>query len=623
MMRTRRLGIALALSLAGAVTLATACAGKKQTEIVVGVETQMRVPADIQTVRLNVNAGGPVVFDQVYPVYNGVVLLPQTLALVPGAQQTSVTITALGYKLAADDPYFDSEPPASDPQTQILRRSVVSYASSRIVYLPMALRYACYQVSCSDSQTCVAGQCVDANVDSSRLPDYSDDLVFGNTSTCFSVSTCFAAEEPAVVVDPVKCVFTVPGSADAPMGDDAGAFPLPAAPGSGLNVRVTYENLETEVLDLDPVEGFSVTDPTKPQTFTLPQGLCKDYVYASDPTMTAPHKIVSIGVTALCPSKAIDQPLCTSDTQDNGQLPDAAPGPSFLELERATTVLYMLVDDSADMGNYFGRMAFQQVMSVTLSDPVFRSVDLALTFFPRATGCMQFSAADVPFQDAVSAQPKVATALMTHGTVTSNLDADNALGEAYAAVTAEKMNDPSVGQRAVVLITGNLPEVGNCAPTNNGGLKGSDTIATYVVAVNGTMGTSQPPQASDVSMITGAMGGGEYLDATSQSKAPGAFNQLVTDLTGCTYVAAPGLDPNGALSYVDPIMQSSVEVPPLPSGASCSTTAGWTTTGTLVTLCADACTALKNAIAARSLLAAFEKVTPPDLPVFVQALPQD
>ena len=31
---------------------------------------------------------------------------------------------------------------------------------TKILYLPMQLRYPCYQVSCADGQTCTAGECV-------------------------------------------------------------------------------------------------------------------------------------------------------------------------------------------------------------------------------------------------------------------------------------------------------------------------------------------------------------------------------------------------------------------------------------------------------------------------------
>ena len=617
MMRSGCLWIPLVCAAAATASLWTGCAGKKQTEIVVGVETQMRVPADIQTVRLNVNAGGPVVFDQVYPVYNGVVLLPQTLALVPGAQQSSITITVLGYKLPPDNPYFDTNPPASDPQTQILRRSVVQYAPSRIVYLGMPLRYPCYQVACGDSQTCVAGECVDATVDSSRLPTYSDDLVFGNSSTCFSVTSCFAAQEPAVVLDPTQCIFTLPGAVGSPSANDAGPFPLPEAQGSGINVRVQYEDLETEVLDLDPVEGFSVPDPTKPQTFQLPPGLCKLYIAASDPTMTAPHKIVSIGVTALCPSKAINQPLCASDAQDNGQLPDAAPGPSFAELARPKALLYMLVDDSADLGGYFGQAAFQKVMAVTLSDPIFQSVDVAFSFFPRTTACAQFPAPDVPFQSASSAKPMIAAALESQSSVTATLGTDQALGEAYATIMAQP-SQQTIGAEAVVIVTGNNPELGNCVPSVDQNLACLPGIATYVVAVQGS---SPPPTMTDVQKLL--TGGGQYFDATTDANAANAFDTIAAALTTCTYVSTPGIDPKGVLSYVDPITLQAVQIQPLSTPASCATGSGWTINGSFVKVCGDACSALRNAVTERTLLAVFENVPSPDLPVFAQQTAQE
>ena len=630
-MRTRHLwsiSLGLALAIAATATLWTGCAGKKQTEIVVGVLTQMRVPADIQTVRLNVNAGGPVVFDQVYPVYNGVVLLPQTLALAPGAQQSSVTITVLGYKLTQDDPYFDTMPPASDPETQILRRSVVQYAPSRIVYLPMPLRYACYQVACGDSQTCVAGQCVDAKVDSAKLANYSDDLVFGTTSSCFSVTSCFAAEEPAVVVDPNRCIFTIPGAPGAPTANDAGPFPLPAAPGGGINVRVQYEDLETEVLDLDPVEGFSIPDPSMPQTFQLPQGLCNQYIAASDPTMPAPHKIVSVGVTALCQTKAINQPLCASDVQDNGQLPDAAPGPGFVELKRPTSLLYLMVDDSADLGSYYGATAFSQVMKLTLSDPLFQSVQVAFAFFPEMPGCSVILGPEVPFEDAGTAKRDIANALNAPRMPSGNiLGADHAIGEASATIQQWIMMHPGVpvATQAIVMITGNNPETGNCA-TPDGGLMAPASASVYVVQVP-VQDSSTQLQASDVQALVDGGAGGQFFPGTTMASAASAFTMIAADLTSCTYLNAPGMDMNGALSYVNPISLMPVLIPHLP-GPACGSDSAWFVDpkDTFVKLCPSACNDLRTAIIQRTLLTSFEgnpPPAPPDLPVFAQQTAQD
>jgi hypothetical protein len=616
MMRNTRFLVGLACAVTAAASLWTGCTGKKQTEIVVGVETQMRVPADMQSVRLIVNAGGPVVFDQVYAVYDGVVRLPETLALVPGAQQSSITITVLGYKLAPSDPYFDTEPPPGDPQTQILRRSVVQYAPSRIVYLAMPLRYACQGVTCSDSQTCVAGQCVDANVDSGTLPDYADEEVFGNTSTCFSVSSCFIAEEPAVVLDPVNCLFALPGAVAA---GDAGPLPLPPAQTNGVNVRIQYENLETEVLDQDPLEGFSIPDMTQPQTFTLPKGLCDQYIAASDPTKMAPHRIVSVGVTGLCPAKAKYQPLCDGDTQNNNLLADAAPGPAFASLARATTALYMLVDDSSDLGNYFGQTAFEQVLAVTLSDPIFQSVDVAFSFFPRATSCAPFPAPDVAFATSFVAKPEIAAALASQMPSSAQLGTDLALQSAYASVKAFAAAHPEVGAQAVVLITGNDPETKNCVAADNT-LAGDGTVATYVVAVQGS---SSPPTMTGVQPLISAGGGGQFFDATSGAKAAAAFSGIADDLTSCVYLPSPAMDPNGVLSYVDPLTLQSVAIPPLAPGGSCATSSGWIRSGAFVKLCSDACSGIRTALTERTTLAALEGVAPPDLPIFAQLLPQD
>ena len=109
------------------------------------------------------------------------------------------------------------------------------------------------------------------------------------------MTSCFLGAEPPVVVDPTSCTFALPGTASA---GDAGGGALPPAQGSGLNVRVGYEKLETEVLDLDPVEGFFIPDPSKPQEFRLAPGLCQLYLGTNPHN---PHIIVSLGASGACP----------------------------------------------------------------------------------------------------------------------------------------------------------------------------------------------------------------------------------------------------------------------------------------------------------------------------------
>jgi hypothetical protein len=69
------------LSLTGLVW--TGCEGKKQTELVAGISTQVRVPKDLKTIRVDVVVGGTPVKCDSYRVYDGKVQLPRTLGTLP------------------------------------------------------------------------------------------------------------------------------------------------------------------------------------------------------------------------------------------------------------------------------------------------------------------------------------------------------------------------------------------------------------------------------------------------------------------------------------------------------------------------------------------------------------
>jgi hypothetical protein len=631
--RTRRL-TSLGVSALACAALWSGCSGKKQTEVVLGVNTQMRVPEDIQTIQLIVNGGGTIVFDQEYSVYDGVVRLPQTLGLVPSGGDFVVDVTVLGYSLPRTSAIFDTDPPPSNSSTQILRHTVTQYIDQEILYLPMQLRYPCYQVSCADGQTCTAGECVPDAVDPASLTLYAPDKVFGNTSSCFDVTSCFLGAEPPVVVDPTSCTFALPGTASA---GDAGGGALPPAQGSGLNVRVGYEKLETEVLDLDPVEGFFIPDPSKPQEFRLAPGLCQLYLGTNPHN---PHIIVSLGASGACPPKGIDQPLCAGDPANNNLLPDGGnPSFDYVELTPVRTELYLLMDASSDMSTSFGPNGAQQILSFSLEDPVLQSVVMAFGFFPTATSCqtpfpppvVPPSSSGITFESPLAAQPGIAAQFdqMDGGVygppAVPPLGADLALAAAVSTVASTTSN-PS-DRQAVVVISGNDPGSGTCGPAGLAALP-AGVLGYYV---NAPVGDAGAVSQAVVTELTHA--GFAYLDATTPAKALNAFNQIVAELGSCEYgMPAPVIPSSASLAYLDPFTEHLVPIAPLPSGMSCtgaSAGSGWeaetAATGAIIRVCGQACTTMQQAIEARSALAEAAHLTAaPTFPVYAELpLPGD
>src|SRR5262249_49331564 len=124
-------------------------------------------------------------------------------------------------------------------------------------------------------------------------------------NTCFSPAMCLQDASPPIPIDPATCTFALPGTAGTP--DAGAAYPFPTH-GTGLNVRAYYDDGSySEVLDLEPNEGFFVPDPSKPQTSGRAPDLCP-------PPASAVHRIVAIEASGLCPSKTPFQPICDAES---------------------------------------------------------------------------------------------------------------------------------------------------------------------------------------------------------------------------------------------------------------------------------------------------------------------
>ena len=75
---------ALTLGAAFATALVwSGCDAKKQTEYVAGVSTQVQVPRDLKSIRIDVSVGGVVQFCRGYRAYDGKVILPKSLGELP------------------------------------------------------------------------------------------------------------------------------------------------------------------------------------------------------------------------------------------------------------------------------------------------------------------------------------------------------------------------------------------------------------------------------------------------------------------------------------------------------------------------------------------------------------
>jgi hypothetical protein len=673
------------------------CEAKKQTEYVAGVSTQVQVPRDLKAIRLDVSVGGVIQFCRAYKVYDGRVQLPRSLGEFPASGDPGrdpITVTVSGFteefsESAARDVFDNctSIPPrvgndkvsctddigcgpggrcigdvgrktCEGTGTRIIRRSRQPYVKDKVLFLPMPLKYSCFDTQgCDDEgKTCKAGRCVEAVTDPAKLPLFTEDLLDGSGGACFPASLCFAAGAPAVIVNPDDCTYALPNSPPStpPQVEGAPPNPFPKS-GDGVNVEVTYDGgTNREVLDMDPDEGFTIPDPVgKPQQFKLAPGLC-DLVKGftppipgnPDPEPPTAHRITAIRVSGTCSAKSPFQPLCAGDQLaamgvDATGVSGSSTPPSCqpTELRPPNAALVVLTDDTQNSMLFYSQAGTQGV-GLSLSDPAFQKTELALQYFPGAGTCA------TPGSFGLAVQPKLArrvksdiiNAITSHSSALNAQDAtvnlDGALRDTYAFLGQPQY--ASYYRRSVLVIgnrgfdqmtcTGQTPaQLSTAART-----RPTNKVDTYVLMLsrnlpNGKVDDFVPGSTELADAGEGKGGLGKFFDArSSKVVAQDAFQAVVNDLATCVYdVVPPTPRPKAGdiLSYTDPIDPAAPTVT-LPFNAACDAEqkegVGWgvDTTGAnpnRVYICKDSCGPYRNVLRTAALYGA--QTLQPAIPV--------
>jgi hypothetical protein len=656
-------------ALAATALVWSGCDAKKQTEYVAGVSTQVQVPRDLKAIRVDVSVGGVIQFCRGYRVYDGKVQLPRSLGELPsqgtpGPDPITVTVSGFTEEFSetTGNEVFDNctsvAPKVGDAKqgTRILRRSRQPYVADKVLFLPMPLKYSCFDVAdCGDeAKTCKGGRCIDANVDVTKLPKYTDDLVDGTGSTCFNANVCFAAAAPAVVVDADTCTYSVPNSppSSPPQVEGAPPNPFPKS-GDGVNVEVTYDGgLNREILDKDETEGFFIPDPSgKPQQFRLAPGLCdmvRGYSTGAGPGAPAAetpsaHRITAVRVSGTCRAKSIFQPLCASDqlvsmgldpggVSANGSAPN---GCVTAELKPPKAALVVLADDTHN-SDLFYQQAAQSAIGLSLADPAFQKTELALGFFPGPTSCAPLSLAVQP-KLARMAKADIIDQFKMLGDnggallkpIGTPVDLDGALRDAYALLGGAEF--ASYYRRAVFVLGNRGFDAATCGLTPAARAMAAATqaskIQTYVLMLardNQNPDTSVVPPGSNELAVAG--GTEHVFDArTSKGPAQDAFQTVVNDLATCVYdVIPPQTRPTAQsmLSYTDPI-EPGAKTTTLPFNGACTTEqvegSGFgldATNPNRVYLCKTSCEEYRRVLRTASLYAAQNGQSPIAVPVF-------
>jgi hypothetical protein len=642
-MRLSNRRIACLASVSLLALLWSGCEAKQQTEYVAGISTQVKVPRDLKSVRLSVSVGGVRQFCRGYRVYDGRVQLPRSLgtfALNDPKQSGPITYSIVGYtKDLEDGSEFDdlacNDQVGGAEGARILRRSRQPYVENEILFLPLPLKYSCFDTTCqNDSETCKGGVCVDATTDASTLPKFTPELVDGTGGDCFSTSLCMAAVAPAIPVNPDDCTFAAPNtpSAPDPVEGAPNPFAVPGAPppGEGLNVEVVYDGgYVSEILDKDPDDGFTIPDPNKPQQFRLAKGLCAMFRGYDESGVEPAHRISAVRASTTCRAKISTQPICQNDAYKSMGLDEngIAPDPNLpadckpTELKPPKALLLLVVDNSTGHDAFF-KEAPEVSVGLSLSDPAFSKTDIGMIYAPgtAADACNAAALPVVPPKLARDAKTEVVDVFGLGPTAgAADFALEGALTRAYAiAKTGEYY-------KRAVLVIGNRQFGADACP---GGIlpaqmaadakSGTPSIDTHAILLALTTGGEDPNQ---VAVDASAVGVSGFADGRGDKKedAKNAFQSIVESVATCVYDVPGGgaLAEGDVLAYSDPI---SAVVRTIPHAPTCTGEGapgnGWGIGGGRVFVCGAACTDYRTTLKNASFVNALFGKPSPAMPVF-------
>lgn len=309
---------------------APSCSAKKNTEIMISIQTDLRIPKDINAITIRVLSRGAVQYQSAHEVGPTGVHLPATIGLVPKDDDDlqPIEVQLLGQYGAEADARVRAE--------KVLRKVRMTFARNRVGLVRIPLKFVCYEhEDCGEGKTCIAGACATTPlIEGATMPEYTPEAVYGaggsvgTSGACWDAPTCLpSAADVSPTADP--CVFAL---SDASAGKSI-SIAIATGPGglgycAGGTCRVP--------LDLDEAEGWSWTDESH-KTIRLAQGIC---------TKVTASKL-RVQATDACATKTADLPMCLEQSSDAGEpdssLEDSAPSDAG---EDGTVVDSTIVDSS-------------------------------------------------------------------------------------------------------------------------------------------------------------------------------------------------------------------------------------------------------------------------------------
>jgi hypothetical protein len=285
----------VALALAAVVLTSCSAPSEKVGQLIVSVDSDMALPQDVDTVHVEVLAGGgktqQLGGDFGIGSEPGEILLPATLTILAGKDpSTPVTVRVVGKK---------------GPKSRTLREITSTVPDARTAWLRMPVQWLCdgtakadttgnVTSTCGDGYTCAAGSCVQAETPVADLPEFHPESVFGggdgpDNGACYDTLNCMAggAITTPVASDADDCHVTLKGTEPTNV----------ALQVAGEGICNDDGTLCYVPLDNDQKSGFWVDGGT----LTLPPKVCEKLSNGAASALVT---------STTCPSKTAGLPTC-------------------------------------------------------------------------------------------------------------------------------------------------------------------------------------------------------------------------------------------------------------------------------------------------------------------------
>lgn len=287
------------------------CAAPTTGEVMLAIDSDLALPRDLDTLSIQISKERAILLSTSFPDIGPAsgTRLPATLGVIVSEDpSTPVTVRVVGQSHGVE---------------RVVNEVTTTIPEERVAMLRMPLQFLCGDVTCPPGQTCAAGACVPDSVDSSSLPDYNQDAIFGD-GTCLDVGRCFHGATVAEV-DTTTCTIADGGAVNVGLETESEG---PCGPG-GCYVA----------LDAEDALGWRRTGGR----VALPPTVCARL----GETVV---RVVTAAIDPECPQKTTSVPICDGEAPWPEVIAGAQDAPVALALAAQGDVLWVNQGSSAADG---------------------------------------------------------------------------------------------------------------------------------------------------------------------------------------------------------------------------------------------------------------------------------